>query len=221
MKGLKARGVSATLLPERTWSTAAPTDAQVLGSVESATYAEVLDFALDHSENALTENLTRQAAFAAGRSTTRQGDNARFIRERLTADGVPTAGLVITDACGLSPGQQASAATLSGVLRLAATGAVARAARASSPGLPVAGLSGTLTGRFQAKATQDVVGVPRAKTGTLRAGSSLAGTTVDADGRPLTYVLLVDGFPRTYAGTLRARAALDRIVAALTRCGCR
>ena len=133
---------------------------------------------------------------------------------------MPTAGLVITDACGLSPGQRASADTLSGVLRLAATGAVDEL-RGVVAGLPVAGLSGTLTRRFQAKATQDVVGLPRAKTGTLRAGSSLAGTTVDADGRPLTYVLLVDGFPRTYAGTLRARAALDRIVAALTRCGCR
>jgi len=220
VKQLKARGVTATLLPERTWSTAAPTDAQVLGSIESATYAEVLDFAIDRSENALTENLTRQAAFTAGRSTTRQGDNARFIRERLTADGVPTAGLVITDACGLSPGQRASADTLSGVLRLAVTGADDEL-RGVVAGLPVAGLSGTLTRRFQAKATQDVVGLPRAKTGTLRAGSSLAGTTVDADGRPLTYVLLVDGFPRTYAGTLRARAALDRIVAALTRCGCR
>jgi serine-type D-Ala-D-Ala carboxypeptidase/endopeptidase (penicillin-binding protein 4) len=220
VKRLKDRGVTATLLPERTWSTAAPATARPLGSVESATYAEVLDFALDHSENSLTENLTRQAAFASGRPTARQGDNARFIRERLTADGVPTAGLVITDACGLSPGQRASAATLSGVLRLAATGAAAEL-RGVVAGLPVSGLSGTLTRRFQAKATQDVVGVPRAKTGTLRAGSALAGTTVDADGRPLTFVLLVDGFPRTYGGTLRARAALDRIVATLTRCGCR
>jgi len=220
VKRLRARGVTATLLPDRTWSTPTPAGAQVLGSVESATYAEVLDLALDRSENALTENLTRQAAFASGRPTRGQGDNARFIRERLTADGVPTAGLVISDACGLSPGQRASAATLSGVLRLAAAGAVDEL-RGVVAGLPVAGLSGTLTRRFKAPATQDVAGVPRAKTGTLRAGSALAGSTVDADGRPLTFVLLVDGFPQTYGGTLRARAALDRIVATLTRCGCR
>ena len=88
-------------------------------------------------------------------------------------------------------------------------------------GLPVSGLSGTMKRRFGAAATEDVAGVPRAKTGTLRAGSALAGTTVDADGRPLTFAVLVDEFPASYGGTLRARAALDRIVAVLTRCGCR
>jgi serine-type D-Ala-D-Ala carboxypeptidase/endopeptidase (penicillin-binding protein 4) len=217
---LADRGITATLRPERTWSAPASAGAQVLGSVESATYGEVLDFAIDHSENALTENLTRQAAAASGRSTTRQGDNARFIRERLVAHDVPTAGLAITDACGLSPGQEATAATLSGVLALAATGEVDEL-RGVVASLPVSGLSGTMTRRFRSEATEDVAGVPRAKTGTLRAGSALAGTTVDADGRPLTYVLLVDGFPHTYGGTQRARAALDRIVATLTRCGCR
>ena len=217
---LAAEGVTATLLPESTWSAAAPAGSQPLGSVESATYAEVLDLALDRSQNSLTENLTRQAAFAQGRSTTRQGDNARFIRERLAAHDVPTAGLAITDACGLSPGQRASPATLSAVLRLAVTDAVPQL-RGVVAGLPVSGLSGTLTRRFSATVTRGVVGVPRGKTGTLRAGSALVGTTVDADGRPLTFVLLVDGFPKTYGGTQRARAALDRIVAALTRCGCR
>ena len=220
VKRLAARGVTATLRPEGTWTTPAPAGVQVLGSVESATYGEVLDFALDHSDNALTENLTRQAAAASGASTTEQGDNARFIRQRLAADGVPTAGLSITDASGLSPGQKTSAATLSAVLGLAATNRVDEL-REVVAGLPVAGLSGTLNGRFRAPATDDVAGVPRAKTGTLRAGSSLAGSTVTADGRPLTFVLLVDRFPHTYGGTLRARAALDRIVATLTRCGCR
>ncbi len=156
----------------------------------------MLDLALDRSENSLTENLTRQAAFAQGRSTTRQGDNARFIRQRLTAHGVPTAGLrhhrrlrAQPRAAGqrrhpvrsAAPGRHRGGPELRGVVA----------------GLPVSGLSGTLTRRFSAPATRDVVGVPRAKTGTLRAGSALAGTTVDADGRPLTFVLLVDGFPRT------------------------
>ena len=217
---LGTRGVTATLQPEKTWTAPAPGGAEALGSVESATYGEVLERALDRSDNALTENLVRQAAAAAGRPTTPEGANAGYIRERLEAHGVPTAGLVLKDASGLSPGQAASAATLSGVLRLAATGEVEQL-RGVVAGLPVSGLSGTMTRRFTSEATDDVAGLPRAKTGTLRKGSSLAGTTVTADGRPLTFVVLVDGFPETYGGTLRARAALDRIVAALTRCGCR
>lgn len=220
VEALGKRGVTATLRPDRTWSDPAPSDAEALGSVESATYGEVLQRALDRSDNALTENLTRQAAAATGRPTTPQGANAAHIRERLEAHDVTTAGLVLKDASGLSPGQAASAATLSGVLRLAASGEVPEL-RAVVAGLPVSGLSGTMTRRFTSDATQDVAGLPRAKTGTLRKGSSLAGTTVTADGRPLTFVVLVDGFPQTYGGTLRARAALDRIVAALTRCGCR
>ena len=220
---LKAKGVSATLAPDKTWGDPASEDAVELGSVRSATYGEVLDLALDRSENALTENLVRQAAATAGRSTTKGGDNAAFVVERLTAHGIPTEGLVLKDASGLSPGQAASAATLSGVLHLAATDSPDQVPglRDVIAGLPVSGVSGTMRGRFSSDATEDVVGVPRAKTGTLKAGSALAGTTVTADGRPLTFVVLVDEFPEDFGGTLRARAALDRIVAALTRCGCR
>jgi len=220
---LKAKGVTATLAPEKTWGDPGPADAVDLGSVRSATYGEVLDLALDRSENALTENLVRQAAATAGRSTTKGGDNAAFVVERLTAHGIPTEGLVLKDASGLSPGQAASAATLSGVLHLAATDSPDQVPglRDVIAGLPVSGVSGTMRGRFSSDATEDVVGVPRAKTGTLKAGSALAGTTVTADGRPLTFVVLVDEFPEDFGGTLRARAALDRIVAALTRCGCR
>ena len=53
---------------------------------------------------------------------------------------MPTTGLVITDASGLSPGQRASAATLSGVLRLAATGEVEEL-RGVVASLPVVGAS--------------------------------------------------------------------------------
>lgn len=217
---LKEEGVGVSITPRSTWSAAAPAAAQLLGSVESATYGEVLGLALDESDNSLTENLVRQAAATAGRPTKPQGANAAYVRARLEAHDVPTSGLVLKDACGLSPGQSAMPRTLSGVLALAATDEVPQLRRAVA-GLPVSGLTGTLEDRFDGAATKDVAGVPRAKTGTLRAGSSLAGTTVTADGRPLAYAILVDGFAPGWDGTARARNALDRIVATLTRCGCR
>ncbi len=220
VEALDDLGVEASLLPEKTWSTPAPATAQQLGAVDSATYREVLERALAVSDNALTENLVRQAAAAASHPTEHQGDNAAYILERLEAHDIPLDGLVLKDASGLSPGQSSTVDTLSGVLEIAATDGVPGLKGVVSA-LPVAGLSGTLADRFDDAETEDVAGVPRAKTGTLRAGSALAGTTVDADGRPLTFVVLVDDFPETYGGTQRARAALDRIVAALTRCGCR
>ncbi|QIM22828.1 hypothetical protein G7075_19615 [Phycicoccus sp. HDW14] len=216
---LAKRGVKATLRPEKGWAAAAPAGAVQLGTVESATYGELLSLALDESDNSLAESLVRQAAATAGAPTAGAGDDAAFIRGRLEAAAVPTTGLVLKDASGLSPGQAVAPATLSAVLALAVTGEAPQL-RDVIARLPVSGVSGTLRGRFAARATQDVLGVPRAKTGTLKAGSALAGTTVDADGRPLTFVVQVDGFPRTYDGTLRARAALDRVVAAVTRCGC-
>lgn len=217
---LAERGVQATLAPADTWTAPAPEGAEVLGRVESATYGELLGHALAVSDNTLAESLVRQAAATAGAPTRAAGDNAAFIRGRLEADGIPVPGLVLKDASGLSPGQAVAPVTLSAVLARAVEGG-SEPLRSVVAGLPVSGLEGTLAGRFTEKATADVLGVPRAKTGTLRQGSSLAGTTTTVQGRPLLFVVQVDGFAQTFDGTLRARAALDRIVAALTRCGCR
>lgn len=216
---LGKRGVSTTVTPIRGHGTPAPAAAQELGSVESATHREVLDVALTVSDDALTENLVRQAMVAAGRSPAALMAPPNFVRETLAAAGVTTQDMATFDSSGLAYGQLVSASTISEVLALATSGREPDL-QAAVAKLPVAGLTGTLATRYQSSKTRSVAGIPRAKTGTLTGISSLAGTTVNADGRLLTFTILVDRVPPS-SGTLGARAALDRFVTALTLCGCR
>lgn len=216
---LTARGVTVTLQPEATWAKPAPEGAELLGEVHSAAYEDVVALALQTSDNALTENLVRQAAAAQGVPTKTGAASGAFIAARLREAGISTAGLKLLDGSGLSHGQTATAQTLSEVLALAAAGTVP-GLRELVADLPVAGLSGTLADRFDAKGTRPAAGLARAKTGTLNGVSSLAGTTTTREGRPLLFVVLADQVPPA-SGTLAARAALDRVVTALTECGCR
>ncbi|WP_082569596.1 D-alanyl-D-alanine carboxypeptidase/D-alanyl-D-alanine-endopeptidase [Knoellia sp. Soil729] len=217
-KALTTRGHPTKVVPLKGHGTAAPAGATELGAVESATYGEHLGVALLHSDNALTENLVRQAMVAAGESPAAPLAPPQFVVKQLAKAGVPTAGLKLLDVSGLSPGQTVTTTALADVLTLATTDQLPELRRAIA-GLPVAGLSGSLSDRYRSKETKVVAGIPRAKTGTLAGISSLAGTTVDADGRLLSFVVLADDVPPS-SGTLGARKALDRFVTALTECGC-
>ena len=215
---LKALGITARLAPESTWLTPAPKDAQVLGTVESAPVGDLLGLALDDSDNALTEGLARQAAVRAGGQPTFAAAVA-FVRAKVVALGVDLTGATLKDTSGLTSGQSIPPRVLSDVLQLGTDGTVPAMQEVVAE-LPVAGLTGTLHERFQAKGTHVVAGLARAKTGTLTGSSAMAGTVIDADGRVLTYVVLATGL-KPGAGTLEARAALDRFVATLAGCGCR
>lgn len=214
---LAAEGVTATVARTAPYAAHVPADATELGSVRSAPYADVLALALDTSDNALMENLARQAAVAAGRPATEEGVTG-FVTSALSNLGVDLTGVHLTDASGLGVGSTATVRALSQVLALGASGDHPALA-ASIAALPVAGLTGTLTDRFEGARTRGVAGIPRAKTGTLTGVSSLAGTTVDVDGRLLLFAVIADDVPRT--GTPAARQALDRLVTGLTGCGCR
>ncbi len=215
---LGRRGVRTTVTPLSGHGTPAPAGAEELGAVESATFRQVLDVAMNVSDDALTENLVRQAMVSAGRSPAALMAPPNFVRETLAAAGVSTRGMATLDTSGLAYGQLVSTSTISEVLALATSGREPDL-QAAVAKLPVAGLTGTLSDRYRSAKTRSVAGIPRAKTGTLTGISSLAGTTVTAEGRLLTFTILADRVPPS-SGTLGARAALDRFVTALTQCGC-
>jgi serine-type D-Ala-D-Ala carboxypeptidase/endopeptidase (penicillin-binding protein 4) len=200
----------------------APPGAAVLGTVWSQPVRELVTDALRSSDNVLAEVLAREVALATGAPPSFTGA-ADAVRAVLTTKGIDTADLQLVDASGLSVQNQVSAQDLAGVLAAASVpgaapdGTDTRTIRLRPlvEGLPVAGGTGTLAGRYDGPARQGR-GYVRAKTGTLNGVSSLAGIVLDADGRLLVFALLSNGsVPST------ARPALDVMAAALRACGCR
>ena len=206
-------GAAAPSTPAATPSVPASGPGSVLGSVESAPVREQLALALTDSDNALTEILSRQAAYRSGAGTA-FAEVGAWVVSQVAALGLDTAGVTLSDASGLSRENRVPASLLSDVLVLGYDGKHAVLRRALD-GLPIGGLTGTLADRFTGP-DHDAAGRARAKTGTLTGANALAGSVVDDDGRLLVFVGMVAG-----VGTNDARAALDRFVAAIASCGCR
>lgn len=118
----------------------------------------------------------------------------------------------VKDGNGISSADAVTAEALEEAIRLSLTD---DRYRAIATGLPVAGVSGTLTDRFDEPATEDARGVVRAKTGTIRGVNTLTGYVVTRDGQTLAFSFLING-----AGQDAARAWLDEAAAVLADCGC-
>lgn len=193
----------------------APAGAKVLGKVRSAPVSVLVEQMLRTSDNVIAEVLGRQVAIAEHQPATFAGA-AAAIRTTLAAQGI-SIGAGMLDGSGLSLRDRIPAAALAKTL-LAAVAAQQQRLRPLLSGLSIAGWDGTLLAeqRFHGAAAI-AAGAVRAKTGSLTGVSGMAGLLTDADGRLLVFSFVVDQAPFQDP----SRAAVDNLVAALVRCGCR
>ena len=193
-----------------------------LAAVESAPVRDVLALALATSDNAMLEQLARQAAVADGQSADQQAVTA-WIVDTMTSDyGIDMTGMTIADPSGLSDGTRLSMGAVASVLVAGSDGShPALQEVLGAGGLPIAGYTGTLGNgrRFHLPVHAPAVGAVRAKTGTLPGVVALAGTVVTQDGRLLVFAVGADEVGRHAAG-VEAASVLDEIAAELARCGC-
>lgn len=198
----KESGLSFTLAERRT----APAEAVEIAAVESATLLEQAQHMMLESDNALAEVLGRCAAIAAGKEGS--GEAAQqTVRQALVDAGVNIENLVQADVCGLSLTDRVTARTLVQVVAL--LNADEHAEQLMST-FPVAGVSGTLSGRFGAANAVHARTFVRAKTGTLYTVSSLCGVATRPDGTRLIFAIILNGL----GGADALPAAKERVDAA-------
>lgn len=183
-----------------------------VASVQSAPVHAIAEVAMQASNNSFTEVLGMQLAIKSGQPATFAG-SAASVQQQLTALGIWTDGAVLHDASGLTRENRVSAAMLSSAVRHIMT---TPKLSVIMDGFPVAGVSGSLSDRFEDDIARPARGIARAKTGTLSLVATLAGTTVTADGRELAYAFMTNGSTDGWA----ARVWADDSVGIVTGCGC-
>jgi serine-type D-Ala-D-Ala carboxypeptidase/endopeptidase (penicillin-binding protein 4) len=187
--------------------------ARELARVTSVPLSDIVERVLESSDNEGAEVLARHVGLAvSGRASFTGG--ADGVRQALGELGIALHGGRWYDGSGLSRQDRLDPRTLVAVLQLAAT-PEHQELRPVLTGLPVASFTGSLRGRFDRTTGGGWV---RAKTGTLRGTSALAGLATDARGRLLAFAFVSNHVPDI--ATLDAEAALDRLAAALAACRC-
>jgi D-alanyl-D-alanine carboxypeptidase/D-alanyl-D-alanine-endopeptidase (penicillin-binding protein 4) len=196
----------------------APAGAKELAHVDSPPVRELVESMLTRSDNDLAEALGRQVALASKLPASFAGAAAgthAALEPLLAKAGLPGSSIALRDSSGLSPLDRVQPVAVAHLLA-----AVSKDARYGPllTGLPIAGFDGTLAKRYRTAPNATAAGLVRAKTGTLNGVSALAGLVATRSGGLLAFDVTADGVP--LGGTLAAEAALDRVAAVLSACGC-
>ena len=146
------------------------------------------------------------ASFAGGGQAT---------REVLSSLDLDTGGYFLADGSGLSRDDRLTATTLASILTTVVRGTHPELS-AIAPGLPIAGLTGTLADRYVLATARAGRGFVHAKTGTLTGVVAESGIVLDASGRQLVFAFIASGVRSIDA----MRQKLDAMASTLATCGC-
>lgn len=207
---LKKQGIKVTAVAKDEADNGDPS----IAAVQSMPLERIVEQVLMASDNDGAEVLFRQVAVAGGRpgSISQARKQLKVTLTKLKAWHDDT---VVHDGSGLSRDDRIGADTLSRLLRLAAQESHPEL-RGVITGLPVAGVEGSLKGRFDADSTVVARGMVRGKTGTLRQVYSLAGFVRTTDGTLVVYAFVTNDATGEYA----AKAWLDKVATTVASCGC-
>ena len=187
-------GISATLDGRAT----SPSDASELASVQSASVRELVDFMLTDSDNTTADVLGHLASIATGGEGTFESAGAQTVVS-LADLGYDVAGVSLVDNSGLSISNKLTTTILVQVFDNLYTCDGCNL-EAIASGVPVMGLNGTLSDRSIGTV---IAGKVHAKTGTLVTANALSGYLLTANGRLLTFSILVDGIEEGTTGLVR------------------
>lgn len=178
-----------------------PAEARLLVSRQSAPLSELMRDVNKWSNNVMARQLllTLGAESAGAPGSAAKGEEA--LRRWLLAKGLNFPGLVVENGAGLSRIERSSAQQLGELLIAAAKSPYAAEFEAS---LPIVGIDGTLKRRLN---DRPVMGQAHIKTGSLEGVRAIAGYLLDAKGRKLVVVFLVN-----HAKASGAQAAQDALL---------
>ena len=191
-----------------------PGDAVEIGNVKSQPMSIWLDHALKYSDNTETEVIAKHAERMSGMITDFKGVQP-MVQRALRAIGIDSTGLVMNDASGLAQSDRVTAKLVASVM---AEASHPTSAISSLIGyLPVSGVSGTLSGRYNGYSAL-ARGAVHAKSGYIPGVFSLAGLVYAKDGTVIAFA----GFARQFGGKklwAAAKPALDALTTRLFLCG--
>lgn len=173
--------------------------------------SEMVKFAIMWSDNRLADRLGKTAARKLGYGTDAAGLQQTF-EAAMKEMGVETKGMKIHDGSGLSKSNRVSARTFVELLIKIRSNPIYESIY---DGLPVGGLTGTLSKRF-VETAPNAIGHVHAKTGWVNRSVTMAGYVDDGD-QEFVFAILADGITPSWSARNRARAAMDRLLGVIVK----